>query len=188
MKKILSILLCGILFIGLTGCGNDNTDTKNDPNSNVNSEEKEVQNDKEDNQELVDALNNTVSELYDESKEKSDFSIALYNITDRLKEKQINKYTFTAICDKEFDAKPNITGYTIPNEKWTSEAKNIENYDGNCTYNTWAFTEYNKGVDYNVLVSDDNNEYYNVRVSFKKIEFNGKDRYYPTFSNSKILK
>lgn len=187
MRKILIIALCGLFVFGLTGCGNDKADNENNSNENINSEEKEVSNNTEDNKELIETLNNAVSELYNEAKEKSDFSLAMNNIIDRLKEKQINEYTFTAICDKEFDEKPNITGYTSPAEKWTSDAKNIENYDGKCNYITWVFTEYSNGEDYNILVLDTNNDYYNVTVSFKKIKFNDKDRYYPTFSNSKLL-
>lgn len=185
MKKILGILLCGIIIFSITGCGNDKKNMEN--KTNTNNEEKDVTK-KGDNEELVDTLNNVISELYEEAKNEGDFSLALYNIDDRLKVKQIRKYTFTAICDKEFNEKPNITGYTSPSEKWTSDAKYIENYDGKCNYNTWAFTEYNKGKDYNVLVLDSNNDYYSVKVSFKKFKFKDKDRYYPTFSNSKLLK
>lgn len=185
-RKVLSFLLVGIMTLSVVGCGKSKID--NNSNKDADVEEKGVSINKGDNEELVDTLNNVISELYEENKEEGSFSLALYNISDRLKEKKINKYTFTAICDKEFNEKPNITGYTSPLEKWTSDAKYIENYDGKCNYNTWAFTEYNKGKDYNVLVLDTDNNYYSVKVSFKKIKFKDKDRYYPTFSNSKLLK
>lgn len=187
-RKILNILLIGIMILNVVGCGQNKTNKNDGSNEDTNIEEKEVSINKGDNEELVDTLNNIISELYEENKVDGSFSLALYNISDRLKEKKINKYTFTAICDKEFNEKPNITGYTSPLEKWTSDAKYIENYDGKCNYNTWAFTEYNKGKDYNVLVLDTDNNYYSVKLSFKKIKFRDKDRYYPTFSDSKLLK
>ncbi len=188
MKKILGILFCGIIFIGLTGCGNDKVNVENNSKENVNSEEKDTSNVKEDNQELVDILNNTVEELKEEADENGYFSLALYKITDRLKEKEIDQYTVAALCDKEFEEKPIITGYT--SENWTSDAKNIENYNGTCTYDTWQFSDYNKtGEDYNILVLDTNsNNYYNVTISFEKIKFNDETKYYPIFSNSKLLK
>lgn len=191
MKKILSLLLCGIMVISLTGCGNDSDKegTKQNDVQNVSDEttnNEDIQNYHEDNQELVDAFNNAVSELYDEAKEENYFSLALYKIMRKLDESGIDQYTAVALCDKAFEEEPIITGYTSPN--WTSDASNIENYTGTCTYDTVEFTKYNDGDDYNVLVLDNTtNNYYNVTISFKEIEFNGDVRYYPTFVNSKLL-
>ena len=98
MKKILSIFLVGILFFGLTGC-NEKVSVENSSKGSVNTE-KEVSKNKGDNEKLVDMLNNIVLELYNETKEKdSDFSIALYNISDKMVENKIKNYTFIALCD-----------------------------------------------------------------------------------------
>ena len=190
MKKILSLILCGFMCCTLlTGCGNENNEEE--PNiqetgsDETISNEEETQSYHEDNQDLVDALNTAVTELYDEAEELGYFNVALYEITRRLDEKGIDQYHVVALCDTEFAERPVITGYTSPN--WTSDAANIENYEGTCTCDTWEFTTYNDGDDYNILVQDASDNYYNVTVTFRKIEFNGKTKYYPTFVNSKLL-
>ena len=64
-------------------------------------------------------------------------------------------------------------------------------YEAFCTYDTWEFSEkdYNKGKDYYTLVYDKNTQtYYNVRISFKEFNINNKEKYYPIFNSSKLLK
>ena len=185
-KKILglSVLLICILVTGLTGCGNNNeSSTANNENS------KEVQKINEDNQDLIDTLNNTVNELLEYTKSESNtYKVyrpdALYQIFDKLHENNINNYKFMASCDKEFKEKVEL-------KEFASTEKLIPNYDGKCTYSTWLYSEEknNKGTDRYILVLDTNtNDYYSVKVSFKKIEYNNKNRYYPVFSNSSLLK
>ena len=72
MKKILSLILCGFMCCTLlTGCGNENNEEE--PNiqetgsDETISNEEETQSYHEDNQDLVDALNTAVTELYDEA-------------------------------------------------------------------------------------------------------------------------
>ena len=188
MKKILSFILCGVMCcVFLTGCGNEETNENDvkETDSNEAASEEEVQY-HEDNQDLVDVFNVTVKELYDEKTSEGYFNLALYQITRKMDENGIDQYHTVALCDTPFVERPVITGYT--SENWTSEASNIENYEGTCTYDTWVFTDYNDGSDYNVLVQDDNDQYYNVTITFEEMEYNGDVKYYPTFVNSTLLK
>lgn len=189
MKKILSILLCGVLLIEITGCGNNNGNNENTSDKNVNNAEKEVTSSKEDNQELIDILNNSVNELLEYTKsEDNTYKVfrpdALYHVFDKMKENNIRNYELMASCDKEFKEKVEL-------EKFAYTEDLIPNYDGTCTYDTWQCSEenYNKGTDRYVMVKDiDKGNYYSVKVSFKKIKFNNKNKYYPVFSNSTLLK
>lgn len=185
-KKILLFLLSGILVVGLTGCGTSNNESNK---SNNEDKKEEVQKTKEDNQSLVDTLNSTVEEMLEETKsENNKYKVfrpnALYQIFDKLDEKKIKNYIFMASCDKEFKEKVELKQFAYTESM-------IPNYDGKCTYSTWLCGEEknNNGTDRYILVLDSNtNDYYSVKVSFKKIEFNNKNRYYPVFSNSSLLK
>ena len=190
MKKIISFLLIGILILGVTGCGSNSGKTRDNnektPNNNVDNTLK-TEETKEDNKELVDLLNNTVNELLEYSK-TNEFKVfdprALYKIEDTLKEKGIKNYVFLAICDKKFTEKVELNSFA-----YTAEL--IPNYDGKCTYSTWSFDDvkYNTGEDRYTLVKDTNtNNYYNIRISFEKTKHYDKDKYYPVFSNSELLK
>lgn len=196
-RKILSILLISFLVIGLAGCGNNtsknanissnNNDTteNNTTTTNVTKEEKI----EEDNQELVDTLNNTASELFeytqsDENTYKIFKPDSLGQILYRMEEKNIKNYKELASCDTEFKEKVDLSESVV-------SADSIPNYDGYCTYNSWQWAkeEYNKGKDWYILVKDTStNNQYSVKVSFKKVEFNNKKWYYPIFSNSTLLK
>ena len=185
-NKLLIVLLSCILVIGLSGCGNSsNESNKKSDDQN----KKEVQKTKEDNQSLVDTLNSTVEEMLEETKsENNKYKVfrpnALYQIFDKLDEKRIENYIFMASCDKEFKEKVELKQFAYTESM-------IPNYDGKCTYSTWLCGEEknNDGTDRYILVLDSNtNDYYSVKVSFKKIEFNNKNRYYPVFSNSSLLK
>ena len=194
-KKILSILLIGIIVIGLTGCGNngssntntssnDNNTTENNTTTNNITKEENV---KEDNQELVDTLNNVVNEFISEAEKDEDgyYSLsALFKIYDRLRENEIYNYEFRALCDAEFTEKVELDEFAYKEDM-------IPNYKGKCTYDTWNFDkeDYNKGDDRYVLVLDTNtNDYYSVKMSFKKRKFGKYTKYYPIFSNSTLLK
>ena len=196
-KKILSLLLIGIIIISLTGCGNnnssnvntssnDNNTTKNE-NATTTDNEKKDENVKEDNQDLVETLNNVVNEFISEAEKDEDgyYSLsALFKIYDRLRENGIYNYEFRALCDAEFTEKVEL-------EEFAYKEEMIPNYKGKCTYDTWNFDkeENNKGDDRYVLVLDTNtNDYYSVKITFKKRKFGKYTKYYPIFSNSKLLK
>lgn len=188
MKKT---LLLGIIIIGLfiiTGCGNSN---KSSEDANINSNNKtnnaEQENIQEDNQELINLLNTTVDKLleYSKTNEYKEFRpSAIYQIEDKLKEDGIKNYVFLALCDKEYKEKNEL-------ETFTNDASMIPNYDGKCTYSTWSFDnpKYNNGENRYVLVKDHNTkDYYSVKITFKKTTHYDKEKYYPIFSNSKLLK
>ena len=204
-KKILNLLLIVFLVIGLTGCGNnDNSNTNNSSNdnniteNNTNNAIKE-ENVKEDNQELVDTLNNIVKELYEydlENKKDSKyiFSYGLFNIDDKLQEKYPYKYEFLALCDEKFTEKIELTEFTISDESSENQAKLTNGNTGKCTYRTWEFTsgmlkkDGKENLNYYTLVKEnDTNSYYNIKIFFKSITVEGKQRYYPKFSNSQLL-
>lgn len=193
-KKLLNILLVGILIVGLTGCENNNGNANTSSNDNNAAENntptnnaKKEDNIKEDNQVLVDTLNNVVNEFISESEKDEDgyFSLnALFQIYDRLRKNEIYNYEFMALCDKEFTEKVEL-------EEFAYKEDMIPNYKGKCTYDTWNFDkeEYNKGDDRYVLVLDeDTKDYYSVKMSFKKRKFGKYTKYYPIFSNSILLK
>lgn len=192
MKKT---LLLGIIIIGLfiiTGCGNSNKSSEdaniNSNNKTNNAEQENIQeNIKEDNQELINLLNTTVDKLleYSKTNEYKEFRpSAIYQIEDKLKEDEIKNYVFLALCDKEYKEKNEL-------ETFTNDASMIPNYDGKCTYSTWSFDnpKYNNGENRYVLVKDHNTkDYYSVKITFKKTTHYDKEKYYPIFSNSKLLK
>lgn len=189
-KAILLVLITIVGVFAITGCGNKELINDNNVDNNNKQTEKETsKNNKEDNQELVDTLNNTVNELIKYTKsEENTYKVfrpdALYQIFDKMKENKISNYEFMASCDKEFKEKVELKEFAYTEDL-------IPNYDGKCTYSTWQSSneKYNKGTDRYILVLDNNtNEYYSVKVSFKKMEFNNKNKYYPIFSNSTLLK
>ena len=175
------------MIISLTGCGNN---SKNDTNTSVNSNnttesQTTTNNDiKEDNQELVDVFNNAFAEVYQEAKAKGFLYGRFDEITDKLKENGINKYKALAICNKEFKEKVEVAEFVY-------DEKNIPNYDGKCYYDSIVLTDEKNspGTDKYILVSDDQDNYYSVKISFKKEKFTDeKNIWYPTFSNSILLK
>mgnify|MGYP005783121173 CR=1 FL=1 len=183
-RKILGFLVCGVIMISLTtGCGSNEV-SKGDTKENTTSEKEEIKISVGDNKELEDALNNYVEEKKVSWEEQGYASyLCIGHFID-----DFDQYTFIALCDKEFASKPNITGYT--SENWTSEASNIENYDGECTYNTVELeNERNKDRTYHTLVMENSTEnYYDVYITFKTIKIGDKTYCYPVFSDSKLLK
>lgn len=191
MKKILLCLLCGVMLFSITGCGNEkyNNTNKTNVEESEKSEDKDSANVKEENQVLVDTLNNTVNELIEYSKsEENTYKVfrpdALYQIFDKMQENNIRTFELMASCDKEFKEKVEL-------DKFAYMEDMIPNYDGKCAYDTWNCSnpDYNEGTDRYIMVKDtETNDYYSVKVSFEKIKFNNKNKYYPIFSNSKLLK
>ena len=187
-KKILLSLLVLVGLFTITGCGNSDTSSKTDNvNSNSKTNNTEQKNINEDNKELVDLLNSTVDKLLEYSK-TNEFKVfspgAIYQVEDKLKEDGIKNYVFLALCDEEFKEKVELTTFT-------NDASIIPNYDGKCTYSTWNFDnpKYNTGENRYILVKDNNkNYYYSVKITFKKTTHYDKEKYYPLFSNSTLLK
>lgn len=175
-KKVLSILLVGILIVGLTGCGSNESKNKSIDGNSTTSESKT----KEDNQKLVDDLNNYISKVREEwdSKQRVGY-ISISHLQDDFK----GTYTFLALCEDEFKEIPDIKEFAYKEDL-------IPNYDGYCMYDTVELQhERNKERKlHTVVLVNETNEYYDVYITFKTFKMNDKTYTYPIFSNSKLLK
>ena len=107
-KKIVSILLIGILFIGLTGCGKNNS-------NNVS---------KNENNNLIETLNNISDNIVSDWKNKGYH----YDIAVSIIQNKLNDYTIIASGDSEFKNAIDETEYVIK----------PENYDGNSFHATYV--------------------------------------------------
>ena len=192
-RKLLSLILIGIVVIGLTGCGNNNTDSSSNDNNTTESKTTktttENTSNKGDNPELIDALNGYVSDAEKKWEEEDYVSyFSLDHINDIVKNLDTWKYEFIALGNKQF------TGtYTIT--EWTNKNEDLPNYDGKLYFRTVDFTSkdrLNAEGKYYLLIYDETNEsYYNILISFEDFKIDNdiqKDKIYPVFSNSTILK
>ena len=189
IRKMSIMLLILTLIVGLAGCKNKNDNLNKSLNdyNNVGSNEIITDELQEDNQELVDILNKSVDELLEYSK-TNEYKVfkpgSLSQVYNQLIKDGISNYEFKALCDKKFTEKVE-TGFTFIKEKY------IPNYDGKCKDYIWVFEdeEDNDGSNLYVLVKDINtNDYYSVKITFKRTKHYNKDKYYPVFSNSVLLK
>lgn len=190
MKQIILLNLLLLTLIITGGCTENNSnESKQKQESSTQVTEKVSDNQvsepiTEENQELVDTLNNAVAAYIENAKEAGYYFLALYRIQNQLKDQGIERYQFLTLCDKPFTQKIELTSFKY-------DVEDMFDYEAFCTYDTWEFSEkdYNKGKDYYTLVYDKNTQtYYNVRISFKEFNINNKEKYYPIFNSSKLLK
>lgn len=195
-RKILSLLLVGIVIISLTGCGNNSSDNTNKLSNDNNTESKTTQktskediNNKGDNPDLIDALNGYVSDEIKKWEEENYVSyFSLDHINDIVKNLDTWKYEFIALGNKQF------TG-TYTATEWKNKNEDLSNYDGKLYFSTVDFTRkdrLNAEGKYYLLVFDETDQsYYNILISFEDFKVDNdiqKDKIYPIFSNSTLLK
>ena len=193
-RKIFSLLLIGIIIVSLTGCGNGSSNTKGTSNNNTTESEttketKDDINNKGDKPDLIDALNGYVSaeiNKWDEEKYVSYFS--LDHINDIVKNLDTWNYTFIALGNKKFAGTYSATD-------WKDKNEDLSNYDGKLYFSTIDFTRkdrLNAEKRYYLLVYDKADaSYYNILITFKDYKVDNdiqKDKIYPIFSNSILLK
>ena len=157
-KKILSVLLIGILIIGLTGCG------KNNSNNVLNNE----------NNSLIETLNNISDNIVSDWKNKGYH----YDIAVSIIQNKLNGYTIIASGDSEFKNAIDKTEYV----------NKPENYDGNSFHATYVMKSSENVNYFLVLDKNTNKYYnvqikYKTMKLDDKYEYD-----YPVFSNATELK
>ena len=157
-KKILSVLLIGILIIGLTGCGKNNS-------NNVSNNE---------NNSLIEALNNISDNIVSDWKNKGYH----YDIAVSIIQNKLNGYTIIASGDSEFKNAIDKTEYV----------NKPENYDGNSFHATYVMKSSENVNYFLVLDKNTNKYYnvqikYETMKLDDKYEYD-----YPVFSNANELK
>ena len=158
-KKILSILLVGILIVGLTGCGANKSNSSN---------------------KITDSLNKVVKNIIDDWENNSypNYNFNLARIEKEL-EKDSYNIVFIASGTKEF------TANNIPKDRVYTDK--IDNYDGTSFINGSMLKE-ETSIHYCIVYDEINDKYYNVEISYKKTTANDYEREYPYFDNAKELK
>ena len=157
-KKIVSVLLIGILLIGLTGCGKNNS-------NNVSNNE---------NNSLIEALNNISDNIVSDWKNKGYH----YDIAVSIIQNKLNGYTIIASGDSEFKNAIDKTEYV----------NKPENYDGNSFHATYVMKSSENVNYFLVLDKNTNKYYnvqikYETMKLDDKYEYD-----YPVFSNATELK
>ncbi|MBP3596498.1 MAG: hypothetical protein J6J60_04040 [Clostridia bacterium] len=127
---------------------------------------------------IVKDLNDTINEEIAKWQEREyGATLSVYYIQNSLDKKELG-YVIVASGDKEFTSKPDFTEY---------KENDITNYTGN-SYDNMRMMLSEQTVNYIIGYDKNLQKYYNIEVTYDKVNLNGAEKEYPVFSNAKELK